>query len=90
MQAITTKYRGPTNSRGSRIIVRAQAGRMTVPWDHALDVEENHDAAARAFIARWGWGSDGRRWVRGCLPDGSGNVYVCDPAKFSEELNLSR
>ena len=74
MQAIETEYRGPTNTRGSHIIARAQAGRISVPYDHALSVEENHDAAMRAFVEKWGWHGS---WVRGARADGKGNVYVC-------------
>jgi hypothetical protein len=37
-QAITTKFIGPTNHRGSRISVRCQAKRIVVGWDHALDM----------------------------------------------------
>lgn len=73
MQAIETKYLGPTNTRGSRIIVCAQVGRISVPWDYALSVDENHDAAARAFAAKWGWFGT---WIRGARADGKGNVYV--------------
>lgn len=73
MQAIETKYLGPTNTRGSRIIARAQVGRISVPWDYALSVDENLDAAARAFAAKWGWFGT---WIRGARSDGKGNVYV--------------
>lgn len=72
MQAIETEYRGPTNTRGSRIIARAQAGRISVPYDHALDFDENHDAAARALVVKLGWlGS----WVGAQVPNGR-FVYV--------------
>lgn len=55
MQAITTKYAGPTNSRGGRIIASADAGRVTVSWDHSLDVFENHKKAAEAYCKKKGW-----------------------------------
>lgn len=74
MQAIETEYRGPTNTRESRIIARAQAGRISVPYYHALSVEENHDAALRAFVEKWGWYGS---WVRGASSSDKGNVYVC-------------
>ena len=74
MQAIETEYKGPTDTRGSRIIARAQAGRISVPWDYALSSEENHDAAMCAFVEKWGWHGS---WVRGARADGKGNVYVC-------------
>lgn len=53
MQAITTKFHGPTDSRGSRVTARCQARRMTCGWDHALtwrDVEALR-IAARADVA---------------------------------------
>ncbi len=73
-QAIETKYAGPTDHRDARIIVRAQAGRLTVAWDHALDVQQNHLAAARAFAEKWGWGG---RWRGGANVAGTGYVFVC-------------
>ena len=73
MQAIETKYLGPTNFRGARIKATAQAGSITIPWDHELNVEGNHDAAARALVRKWGWFGS---WIRGALPSGRGNVYV--------------
>lgn len=75
-QAIVTKFVGPTNFRGSRIVVSAQAGRMIVAWDHALNTDQNRDRAAQAFADKWGWKG---RLVGGGLP-GSGNCYV-----FAEE-----
>lgn len=72
-QAIVTKYAGPTNSRGSRIIVRAQAGRMIVAWDHALNPSQNHAAAARAFAEKWGWNG---AWFMGANPGDSGYTFV--------------
>lgn len=72
-QSIVTKYRGPTNSRGSRVVASAQVGRVVVAWDHALDVETNHRRAARALAAKFGWKG---RMVGGSLPDGTGNAFV--------------
>lgn len=74
-QAIVTKYLGPTDHRGSRIMCKAQAGRMMVPWDHSLDVGGNHRRAAMAFVAKWGWG-ELNEWHGGALPDGSGYCFV--------------
>ncbi len=73
MQAIETKYLGPTNFRGARIKASAQAGSVTVPYDHALNVEGNHDAACKALVRKWGWFGS---WIRGALPSSRGNVYV--------------
>jgi hypothetical protein len=55
LQAITTKYIGPTNVRGSRVKATAAAGSLTLGWDHALNPEANHLAAAQAFARKLGW-----------------------------------
>ena len=79
-QAITTRFAGPTDRRGSRVIARSEAGRVSVPWDATLDVEANHAAAAAALADRLGWSGD---WFGGW--DGGGYVFVvasprCAPA----------
>jgi hypothetical protein len=74
MQAIETKYLGPTSFRGARIKASCQAMKVTVSWDWSTSVDESHDAAARALIIKMGWFGT---WVRGAKADGRGNVYVC-------------
>ena len=69
-QAIVTRYYGPTDHRGSRVIARACAGSATVPWDHALDCEANHTAAAQALADKLGWKG---KLIGGGLPDETGN-----------------
>ena len=54
-QALETRYLGPTNTKGGRIKATAWAGSVTVPYDHALDTQDNHRAAANALIAKMGW-----------------------------------
>ena len=79
MQAIVTKYLGPTNYRGARVKAMAQAGSVTIPWDDALDVDTNHEAAAVALCAKLKWTTENGhkgRWNGGGSPDGNGNVYV--------------
>jgi len=79
-QAIVTKYLGPTDYRGSRVKATAQAGSMTVPWDHALDPAENHRAAAFALAKRLGWARDPSwrtDWHGGALPNDTGYAFVC-------------
>lgn len=80
-QAIVTKYFGPTDSRGSRVKATCQAGSVTIPWDHALNSDENHLNAAQALVHKLGWGTRVgntyvTRLVGGGLPDGKGNAYV--------------
>lgn len=53
MQAITTKYFGPTNARGSRIKATAERGTLTVPYDHDLSSHANHVAAAQALCDKF-------------------------------------
>jgi hypothetical protein len=54
-QAIETKYLRATNVRGARIKATAAAGSITIGYDHALNTDGNHKAAADALIAKMGW-----------------------------------
>ena len=76
-QAIETKYLGPTDHRGARVMVKAAAGRMYIPWDHELDADQNHRVAAKKFASALGWyeGESGL-WAGGGKANGGGNVYV--------------
>ena len=76
MQAIVTKFIGPTNFRPARVRATSQAGSITHTWDHSLDVDGNHDLAARTLATRYGWLDHGVYLVGGGLPDGTGNAYV--------------
>jgi hypothetical protein len=77
MQAIVTKYHGPTNTRGSRVTAIADAGRVTLPWNDALSMEANHDAAALALCAKFGWNVPhyGKYLQRGGMPKSSPYAY---------------
>ena len=60
---IRTAYIGPTNHRPSRISATHQRDsertyRVMLPWDHALNSEANHQAAAEALLARFWPDSD--------------------------------
>lgn len=70
-QAITTSYRGPTNCRGTRVIARCEAKRVSVSWDDSLDVGANHAAAAMQLMDQLGW-SEKCDLVMG----GTGDGYV--------------
>jgi hypothetical protein len=72
-QAIVTRFAGPTNTRGSRVVASAQAGRMTVGWDHALNSDQNHAEAARAFARKLGWTGT---MHGGAMPNGRGYAFV--------------
>ena len=77
-QAIVTKYHGPTNVRGSRISARADAGRVIVSYDHALDISGNHKAAAQALADKLGW-TEAKGYpalAGGALPGNAGYCFV--------------
>lgn len=75
-QAIETRYAGPTDHRGSRVIARCQAGRVIVSWDDALDVAANHARAAERLVAKLGWEWSNGAWHGGASADGRGFVFV--------------
>ena len=79
MRAIRTKYFGPGSRLGSRIKAidsgEAFSERdrcLYLSWDDALNSEENHMAAARALIQKFGWKGT---WHGGSL--GTSMVWVC-------------
>jgi hypothetical protein len=72
-QAITTKFIPCANHRGSRVKATANAGSVTLNWDHSLNSEQNHDAAAKALANKFNWVGE---WHSGGLPNNEGNCYV--------------
>jgi hypothetical protein len=80
-RCIVTKYHGPTNTRGSRIIATAYGKRVTFPWDYAESVGDNHAMAAVYAARKLGW-NDGMAWVyhTATAPDGCSRVHVLVPA----------
>lgn len=72
-QAIFTKFHGPTDTRGSRVSAKAEAGRIILDWDHALNSDRNHIAAAQYLAERKGWSGN---WYGGGMPGTSGYVFV--------------
>lgn len=67
---ITTRYHGPTNTRGSRITATGHGRQLTVPYDYALGVVDNHGAVARALATVLGYTGDLRT-----VPARIGNGY---------------
>jgi len=74
MQAITTKYIGPTTHRGARIKARAAAGSVTIHYPYHLTGQAAHRAAAQALADHFGW-SD-LKWLGGGLPTDDGYAFV--------------
>jgi hypothetical protein len=55
MQAITTKYIGPSNTKGARIKATCDAGSTTIPYPHELSGSDVHAQAAMALCRKLGW-----------------------------------
>lgn len=60
MKAITVKYFGPGNVRGSRLIASDSDGnRKSVPYpDEGHSYEDKHFIAVQALCAKMGWGGE--------------------------------
>ena len=69
---VVTKYIGPTDHRGSRVRATGPAGQsVVVSWDHRINAEGNHAAAAAALADKvWGF-KTGELTMVGCsIADG--------------------
>lgn len=73
VQAIVTKFIGPTNTLGARIKAKASAGSVTMPWDHSFSIEANHAKAAQTLADKLEWSG---KWFQGGMPDDTGYVFV--------------
>lgn len=70
METITTKFYGPTDSRGARIRASSSAGSLTIPYDYELG-NRTHGKAAISLARKQGW--------KGTLVEGetrTGKVFV--------------
>lgn len=78
MKAITTKFHGPTNSKGSRYsAIDSDNNRVTISTDYALNSDENHRRAAVALCTKMAWnGAEGL--IGGGTKDGM--VFVFGPS----------
>ena len=47
---IVTKYIRPYLCRGARITAKCEILRVTLPWDYAMNPQENHEAAAAELL----------------------------------------
>lgn len=77
MKAIITSYLGPTNTKPSRISVKAEGvPTVRVSYDSRFDAYEAHHSAASDFATRLGWLRDGLTLVGGSTPDQRGYAFV--------------
>ena len=72
-QAIETRYFGPTNDRGGRIKATAWAGSVAMPYDYALNADQNHREAAILLATKYGWAGT---FVQGGNAKGNGYYFV--------------
>lgn len=87
MQAIRTRYYGPTNTRGSRIVAKCEAGSASVGYNHALNLDGNHAAAAAALVRKLGWDRDGYAPMYGGNFEGDEYwVFAAEHAKLNAEV----
>jgi hypothetical protein len=55
MQAIRTRYIGPTKVRGSRIQAKCEAKTIYMSYDHGLNLDENHRQACEILLCEMNW-----------------------------------
>lgn len=59
IQTITTKYLGPTNTKGGRIVAKAAGGRsLTRSWDFGCQPYDNHANVAEELANSLDWDFD--------------------------------
>lgn len=87
-QSITTRYIGPTNSRGSRIkaVARKRSASfpeqgLSVPYGYG-NTEEEHCKGAKALAEKLGWSG---LWVGGGNEREDGYVFVSLPGTYSRD-----
>lgn len=88
MQAITTKFMGATDTRGSRIKATTESGlSITVDYPHEKrEGAEAHSVAAIALCKRMGWGGE---LIAGALKDGYVFVMADSPAWDRFDVRLT-
>ena len=75
MKAITTKYHGATDRRGSRISASdCDANRVSIPFPHELSHDDAHRKAAQALCDKMGWKGS---MIQGGIKNGE--VFVFAP-----------
>lgn len=72
-QAITTKYLPVTNRKPSRVKATAEAGTITLEWDHAYNTDGNHIRAAKALAEKFKWKG---LYFGGALPRSNNASYA--------------
>ena len=59
MKAIKTTFKGPTNTKGSRIIATdGDRNKIIIPYPHELNTEDAHRLAATRLCAKMNWSGE--------------------------------
>ena len=83
MKAISTKYIGPTNTKGARIKAYAEGGNsVTISYPHELSTEKAHLEAALCLRDKMNWNDSGKL-IGGGTADGY--VFVFSNSWIREE-----
>lgn len=83
MKAISTRYRGPTSARGSRIVADDGDGNkvtISYPYEESNEMDA-HAKAALALCQKMGW--HGRLYAGAAR---NGYVFVFEPHKNSHSV----
>jgi hypothetical protein len=78
LQAIRTRYHGPTNYRSARIIATSSDGRRYTATGQEIDFENDGDAhrnAARLLIKKNGWEHLAEGFISGRFGDACYHVF---------------
>lgn len=87
--AIKTTYLGPTDTKPSRIRAKTDAMLgITVSWDYALGVNENHAKAALALRDKRAWTHLGR--MVGAHFDNASMVWVFESDSCTTDICNAR
>jgi hypothetical protein len=79
--AIETRYQGPTDTKGSRIVAKLKGPKhwhderqrqLTMPYKHELNSEDNHYLAMALLVAKW----DDPNWAEGCIAESTYDGYL--------------
>jgi len=73
---ITTKFLGPTRTKGARIKARVHFSSVTVNWDYSMDCWLNHAFAADYLAKTMGWHKLGYTVHAASSPDDSTYAHI--------------
>lgn len=77
MQAIHTKYLGPTNHKGARIKAYTASGfSAVIAYPYELDEEQAHFEAVQALVEKNRLAWDVSSMTYGCSADGRGYCFT--------------